>query len=184
MSEIKLHEPLAVEWKTSARGRRINLTVKLDGSVVVSVPQRMPRSFAERFVAEHADWIRKQVAKFSRYKNDTFLPRTRSEYLAHKEDARTLVSALLQRCNAAYGFHYNRVSIKNMSRNWGSCSKKRNLNFNYKLHFLPPELAEYVVVHELCHLGQLNHSKDFWALVAKTVPDHKNRRKELRRFHV
>jgi predicted metal-dependent hydrolase len=64
---------------------------------------------------------------------------------------------------------------------WGSCSRKKNLNFNYKLIQLPLELADYIVVHELCHLQEFNHGQGFWNLVGETIPDYKARRDELRK---
>jgi len=65
---------------------------------------------------------------------------------------------------------------------WGSCSVSGNLNFNYKLIHLPEDIAEYIVAHELCHLAEFNHSKKFWELVSKTIPDHKLRRKRLKKY--
>jgi hypothetical protein len=74
----------------------------------------------------------------------------------------------------------NTALIKNTSSRWGSCSRLGNLNFNYKIVFLPPELQDYLVVHELCHLGQFNHSQSFWNLVKKTIPEYLRLRKNLR----
>ena len=86
--------------------------------------------------------------------------------------------------NAFYGFKIKRIAIKNQSTRWGSCSSLGNLNFNYKIIYLRPELADYLIVHELCHLGELNHSKRFWALVSKTMPKYVNINKELKRTPV
>ncbi|MDZ4284315.1 MAG: M48 family metallopeptidase [Patescibacteria group bacterium] len=97
----------------------------------------------------------------------------------HKEAARAFVHARLAAFNAHYGFAYNRVAIKNQRSCWGSCSERRNLNFNYRVLFLPPLIADYIIVHELCHLAELNHSPRFWSLVAQICPQYKNRRKEL-----
>jgi hypothetical protein len=100
-------------------------------------------------------------------------------YLANKEKARALVTERLRYFNQFYDFSWKRVSIKDTKRRWGSCSKKGNLNFCYKVALLPPEVADYIVVHELCHLGQFNHSRDFWGLVAKTIPEYKQLRLRL-----
>ena len=78
--------------------------------------------------------------------------------------------------------HFNMVRIKNVKTIWGSCSSKKNLNFNFRLFFLPESLIDYVCVHELAHLKQMNHSKEFWNEVEKQIPDYKKRRDELKRY--
>jgi len=94
-------------------------------------------------------------------------------YSAHKEMARELVLARLQHFNLHYNLQWNRVAIRNQRRCWGSCTSLKNLNFSYKIYFLPPELRDYIVVHELCHLAELNHGAAFWALVAEQVPEYR-----------
>ena len=101
-------------------------------------------------------------------------------YLDHKEQARELVLARLQYFNQHYGLAWNRVAIRNQRRCWGSCSSQKNLNFSYKLLLLPPMLSDYIVVHELCHLQEMNHGPIFWSLVAETIPDYKERIKALK----
>lgn len=101
-----------------------------------------------------------------------------------REMARTLVENRLSFFNKIYKFNINRVAVKNTTSRWGSCSSKNNLNFNYKIIYLKPELADYLIVHELCHLGELNHSKRFWALVSKTIPSYAKISKELRQIHI
>ena len=105
---------------------------------------------------------------------------SKSEYLKYKDQALILVKNKLEHFNQFYNFKYNKVTIRNQSTRWGSCSRRGNINFNYKLALLPENLVDYVIVHELCHLGEFNHSKDFWNLVAKTMSDYKERRQELR----
>lgn len=106
--------------------------------------------------------------------------RNKKHYARYKEQTRMLVHARLAFFNAHYRYKVGRVFIKNSKSRWGSCSSRGNLNFNYKLLFLPPEVADYVIVHELCHLKEFNHGPAFWALVAQTVPNHKVLRKALR----
>ncbi len=101
-----------------------------------------------------------------------------------REQARRLVINRLAYFNQFYNFKINRVAIKNTSTRWGSCSSKGNLNFNYKIIYLRPALADYLIVHELCHLGELNHSKNFWALVKQAIPDYIKINKELRTINV
>jgi len=108
----------------------------------------------------------------------------RARYLEHKETARKLVSERIAHFNRVYDFKVGRISIKNTKTRWGSCSRKGNLNFNYKIALLPAKHRDYIVVHELCHLGQLNHSKKFWALVEKTIPDYAIIHRELKKSHL
>lgn len=76
--------------------------------------------------------------------------------------------------------HYNRIVLKEQKTCWGSCSSKLNLNFNWKLLLMPPEVMDYVIVHELSHLLEMNHSKNFWKVVEKVMPDYKIHRKWLK----
>ena len=101
-------------------------------------------------------------------------------YLQHKEVAREHVCARLEYFNQHYQFSWNRVAIRNQRRCWGSCTSLKNLNFSYKLIFLPSELLDYIVVHELCHLAELNHGPQFWTLVSEQIPDYKARIRALR----
>ncbi len=102
-------------------------------------------------------------------------------YRAHKEEARALVHARLAHWLAAHPFQFNQVRIKNNRRTWGSCSSRKNLNFNWRLLTLPAELADYVIIHELCHTVHMDHSRDFWGLVGTFLPDYRRLRAELRR---
>ena len=112
---------------------------------------------------------------------------SRTQYLQHKERARVLVLARLEYFSALYrdvhgcNFTVGKVSIRNQTTRWGSCSSKGNLNFNYKIALLPEQLSDYIVVHELCHLGQFNHSQKFWDLVALALPDYAQRVTELKK---
>jgi len=113
-----------------------------------------------------------------------FRTRSRKLYTANKEAARALVHERVEHFLGHYGTWHGivpgKIAIRNQRSRWGSCSKKGNLNFNYKLVFLPPEVRDYVIVHELCHIKEFNHAKPFWALVAETVPEYKALRKQLR----
>lgn len=105
-------------------------------------------------------------------------------YLQDKGPARQLVRQRLEYYNQFYGFQYGRVSIKNQRSRWGSCSRLCNLNFNYRLVNIPIELADYIVVHELCHLKEMNHSVRFWRLVAQVMPDYLARRQRLKKIRI
>ncbi len=105
-------------------------------------------------------------------------------YKANKETALKIATEKVEHFNQFYNFKYNKISIRNQKTRWGSCSKKGNLNFNFKIALLPNELADYLVVHEICHLGEFNHSENFWKLVSKQIPNYKVLRGELRGFKI
>jgi predicted metal-dependent hydrolase len=97
-----------------------------------------------------------------------------------KEFARTEITKRTKKFSNAYGFEINKIAIRDQSSRWGSCSSLKNLNFNWRLIFAPSGVLDYVIVHELCHTAQMNHSKAFWDLVTVVMPDWKTSRRWLR----
>ncbi len=166
--------------KRYPRSKRVRLSISRDRALLVTAPKRTPFYFIERVLEEKQEWILKTLKHFEGLPKLASLGSGRKLYEKHKEDARMLVSVRLNYWNQFYNFSWGRVSIRNQKTRWGSCSKKGNLNFSYKLALLSPELSDYVIVHELCHLKEFNHSKNFWNLVSQAVPDHKEKRKALR----
>ncbi len=102
-----------------------------------------------------------------------------AHYRTHKELARETILPRLAHWNTLYGHEYKRVAIRNQVSRWGSCSTKGNLNFNYRLIFLPQHLMDYVLVHELCHLKHFNHGEEFWMLVSTCIPNYEACKREL-----
>ena len=80
-----------------------------------------------------------------------------------------------------HNFSYKKIFIKGLKTKWGSCSSLKNLNFNWKIVFAPKSVVEYLVVHELCHLKEMNHSKKYWKLVEEIYPNYKEQRLWLRK---
>src|SRR5438552_3208726 len=97
----------------------------------------------------------------------------RREYALLKGAARRLAYAKIAKFAPLYGVQVKAVSIRDQKTRWGSCSSTGRISFNYRLAKMPERLAEYVVVHELCHLLEFNHSPRFWRLVSRTVPEHR-----------
>lgn len=158
------------------------LSVRADGTITLSVPWWVTMGVAERYVQDKRDWLTKTLAsvpvhaRVSKEESD-------AHYKKYKEVARALVEKRLHELNMHYNFSWGRVAIRKNRSCWGSCSSKKNLNFDYRIVFLPPHLQDYLLVHELCHLKEMNHGKRFWALVAHVVPNHLDCRKELRAIH-
>ncbi len=111
-------------------------------------------------------------------------PFSKLDFLKNKEEARSLILERLKYFSDLYGFKYGRVSIRNQKTRWGSCSKKGNLNFNYRLVHLSQKLLDYVIVHELCHLKEFNHGSGFWSLVKKEIPNYQEIRRELKKIRI
>ncbi len=104
-------------------------------------------------------------------------------YREYRSQAEILLKERVEDLAQRYGFEYNRVSIKNTRTRWGSCSTKCNINLHYKLIFLEDMYRDYVIIHELCHLRQMNHSKLFWNEVAAIMPEYKKAALYMRKTH-
>lgn len=169
----------------SLRAKRVRITIKSDASVVVTLPHRLASSRAESFIDEKRDWIEKKVAliqKRLQESPESLIPKNnKKDFETSKQEALTLVQKRLLHFNAYYDYTWKNVAVKNITSRWGSCSKKGNLSFSYRILFLSPEVADYLIVHELCHLGEFNHSKKFWALIEQTIPHYKELRLQLKR---
>lgn len=167
--------------RRSPRAKRMRLSVYPDGRVTLTLPMGFPERLVSVFLHTKAKWIAKHLSRFLR----TGIKHTvvnKKEYLMHKKRAQAIAEERLLHFNTIYGFSWERISIRNQKTRWGSCSKKGNLNFNYRIALLPRHLADYIIVHELCHLGVFDHSKEFWGLVAKTIPAHRELKRELRAY--
>ena len=99
-----------------------------------------------------------------------------------RKEAKAYLPGRLAELAALYGFSYNMVRIKHNVSNWGSCSSKGNINLNLNLMRLPPELRDYVMLHELCHLRHMDHGPEFHALLESVCPGHRGLRKKLREY--
>lgn len=181
--QIKIqNQEIDYTLKTSKRARRMRLAIYNDGSLVVTKPYGLPNIFVNFFLRNKANWVLSKIEYFKRFKRVVVVRNKREHYLEHKEEARRFIKDKVKELNQYYKFNYHRISVRNQATRWGSCSKKGNLNFNYKLLFLSKQVAQYVIVHEICHLKEMNHSARFWDLVAQTVPSFKEMRRELKKI--
>lgn len=168
--------------RRSLRAKHLRIAVHKDTRVIVTVPKKVSDADAHAFLTEKKEWIIRAVARMREQVSLVSIPQASHEGLtSEKARALLLVERKLTAFNKAYNFSWNTITIKNTRTRWGSCSRQRNLSFNYRIVYLPEELQNYLVVHELCHLGAFDHSKAFWNLVEKTIPNYKELRKNLRR---
>lgn len=155
--------------------RTIAIQIMPDGSVVVRCPRNYPDARIRSFVESKAAWIAKHQKPAPVYEK---LSQIQLQQM--KAQAAEVIRQRLDYYAPIVGVTYGRVTIRSQRTRWGSCSAKGNLNFNCLLAIVPPEVLDYVVVHELCHRKELNHSARFWREVARILPDYADRRKWLR----
>lgn len=165
------------------RSKNIRLSIHPDGHVVVSSPRYVPQFVINKFLHDKSDWIIEKVDLAIKASGGILKSKKekQDEYLKYKDVALRIVEERLEHFNHFYNYKWNKVSIKNQKTRWGSCSRKRNLNFNYKIALLRQEESDYIIVHELCHLKEFNHGKKFWDLVSLAIPKHKEIRSDLRK---
>lgn len=165
------------------RAKRFRITLHDDSHCVVTVPYPYGRPAAERFIKTNVAWLEERLLSMTSVKRKLLSGYySKQEYERLKERSRVFIVREIKHCNKMYGFSYTAISIRNQRSRWGSCSSAGRLSFHYKLILLPRRLARYVIVHELCHLQELNHSRKFWALVEQTFPDYKELRRELQNW--
>jgi len=180
---IKIHKR-KVEYtlKVSKRARRMRLAIYCDGNFVVTAPQGLDLNVVEGFITSKSRWIINKLNYFKAFQNTIFAKTNKADFLKCKQQAQLSIENRIRYFNKSCRFRFNKINIKNQKTRWGSCSKKRNLNFNYKIALLPQRIANYIIVHELCHLAEFNHSRKFWNLVEKLVPNYSAIRKELKGY--
>ena len=164
--------------------KTVSLQIDRDLTLTVRAPYRMSDAAVRKFVEEKSDWIEKNMRKMQeRQEEYETEPEERLTAEMLRELAKEAVRYIPERA-AFYapliGVDYGRITIRNQRSRWGSCSSKGNLNFNCLLMLTPPEILDYVVVHELCHRVEMNHSPFFWQEVENILPDYKKRRKWLK----
>ncbi len=151
--------------------KTISLEIARNGEVIVRAPRRMPKEQIERFVTDKSAWLQKHLAKRAAQPQER--PFTIEEIQQLTAKAQEVLPPLVAQYAAKLGVTYNRITVRHQHTRWGSCSSQGNLNFNCLLMLVPPAVREYVIVHELCHRKELNHSARFWAEVARVMPDYK-----------
>ncbi len=172
--------------RLSDRAKTLLVLITKDRRVIVTIPRRkasfVRASLVTKFLDEKKENIFAVLEKYERLARlypDLF-DFSREHYLRYKEAARDLIRRKVDYYAKKYGFQYKRLSIRNQMTRWGSCSASGGLNFSYRLLFLRPEEQDYIIVHELCHLRQPNHSGKFWREVEKILPNYKDIHRSLK----
>ena len=161
-----------------SKRKTISIVIKPSGEVEVRCPKTCSKREAERFVVSKEVWIRKHLEKIGERPAVQSLSEAERNALA--EEAAEVLSVKVRQFARWMGVDCGRVTIRSQRTRWGSCSAKGNLSFNCLLMLCPEEVQDYVVVHELCHRKEMNHSAAFWAEVERYCPDYRSHRKWLK----
>lgn len=171
--------PFPFEIIYSSR-KTLAVQVTSDGQVKVRAPRRMPKSMIDHFLTEKEDWVLK-------HRNYALLnavpappPLSDAERRRYMELARDIFTQKTAYYASIMQVSYGRISIREQKTRWGSCSSAGNLNFNWRLIFAPEEVLDYIVVHELAHRQEMNHSPAFYRIVYSVLPDYREQQKWLR----
>ena len=164
------------------RRKTISVRVTPDGNVLVKAPLYIRENEINDFLKEKESWIIKNVErnKIRQKKIEDVEKLTKTDIDNLFDSARITIPARCIYYSNIIGVDYNNITIRSQKTRWGSCSSRGNLNFNVALMLVPTEILDYVVVHELCHRKEMNHSVAFWNEVRKILPDYKERRKWLK----
>ena len=165
-----------------SKRKTMALEIKESGILIVRVPQRCSDARARKFAATHELWIQKhmELAEQKSKEKENCESFTEEKIVQLKEAAKKVIPGVVSRYAEIMGVDYQKITIRHQKTRWGSCSSKGNLNFNCLLMLAPEEVLEYVVVHELAHRKEMNHSSRFWSIVKSIKPDYMTAKKWLR----
>ena len=167
------------------RSRRKTIAIQIDreGQVIVRTPYGITKRQVEEFLDEKKDWLLQTRQRVEKRKTEQ-IPISEEVRREGIEGAKRIFPERTAYFAKRMGVDYGRITIREQKTRWGSCSSKGNLNFNWKLVLLDPELLDYVVVHELAHRREMNHSKNFWKIVEAELPDYRERRRRLKECRI
>ena len=164
--------------------KTVAIQVNSDLSVTVRAPYSASEKDIEEILKKKEAWISRHIEKIKktkeRFEAEPTEKLTREKVIALAEEALKVIPERVEYFAKVIGVTYGKITVRNQKTRWGSCSSKGKLNFNCLLMLAPPEVLDYVVVHELCHRKQMNHSKAFWLEVEKVLPNYKEVRKWLK----
>jgi len=168
--------------KVNKRSKSLKLSIHSDGECVMTVPRYVPQFIINNFLISKSSWILEKIEHLLQKNGGLFKSKKEKheEYLKYKMKALQIVEERLIHFNTFYNLKWNNIFIKDQKTRWGSCSNKKNLNFNYKIALIPSKYADYIIIHELCHLKEMNHSLKFWNQVSIAMPDYKEVRNNLK----
>ena len=169
-----------MEYKIIYSGRRtISLSIK-DGELIVRAPFGAKKTHIEKVISEHSKWIEKHIIN-QRLKKEKYGELNEEKIQLLRKKAKEILPAKVSYYANIMGLKYGRITITGAKTRFGSCSSKGNLSFSYLLMLYPDDAIDYVVVHELSHLLEMNHSARFYKIIESVLPDYKQRIKLLKK---
>jgi len=160
--------------------KTIAIEINRNCSIIVRAPFRISDYDINKFIDEKTKWIEKHLEIAKQRQSDTLISFSDEEIRNLADEAVIDISKRVSHFASLMNVTVGKVTIRNQKTRWGSCSSKGNLNFNCLLMLCPEEVRDYVVVHELCHRRELNHSVRFWQEVKKVLPDYQLRKNWLK----
>lgn len=189
ITEYKLEDEgreFLITVKRSSR-KTLGLEIKESGEIFARIPSRLSDRNLKSFIEQQREWIIKKSALVQwerEHRQTTNATPVQNLTSAEIENISRKIVDRVRFYQKKMGVTVGRVTIRNQKTRWGSCSAKGNLNFNYQIYYLPDELLDYVVVHELAHRRHMNHSEEFWKEVEKYLPMYQQYRKKLREIRM
>lgn len=185
MSHVLITDEMTIPYEIiRSRRKTYGISVAPGGKVTVRIPLRGSERFAVSMAEEKKEWIARSVRKMQtveqRPAQKEKTPYERRLEAPYRQAAKEYIPKRVAFFANELGVTYGTVTIRDQKTRWGSCSSKGNLSFNWRLILAPPKVLDYVVVHELCHRKEMNHSSRFWTLVESIMPDYRDHRKWLK----
>lgn len=181
-SLLVMDQTIPYTIRISDRAKRLRVAVYLDGDVVVTQPKYTTKTHLRKFIESKKYWIMSKLEQNNSVTNTDLKDTSLEHFANNKSHAFNLVTVKAAHWATILGCEYGEIRIKQLKSRWGSCNSKGDLTFNYRIVFLIDQLQDYVVVHELCHIKQPNHSKKFWSLVQQTLPNYEQLRSTVKRI--
>ena len=151
--------------------KNIYIQIK-DGQVIIKAPKKVSKKEIEKLIEQKSEWIQKSLEKENKKQS--------KQPLYTKEQFKQIVTSNAKELIKETGLTPNKITIKQIKYAWGSCSSKKNITINLELIKYSQKAIRYVILHELCHIKHMNHSKEFWELVEKYMPEYKEIQKEFK----
>lgn len=172
------------------RSNRKTLSISLDenGDIIAKAPLRMQEYQIAKFIESKKNWIIKKQAQMKIRRTNHAAEKALDIHmiapkgLTYGEWASRIITRRVAELATLMQVRYGNIHIRQQKTRWGSCSSKGNLNFNWRLVLMPEEVMDYVIIHELCHLRYMNHSKEFWQYVGSVMPDYAKWKQWLKEY--